>query len=589
MRLEGSKLNTIMYEIILVALIFGIHIWGFWDYDVLVVLMDEFSYWEHAATFAGHDWREVIGRAPWYAYGYSVLLTPLFWMFDKMTTMYRAAIWMNGAMAVGIYFVVKALLRRLYPDSSEKLKMVVATTICLYSAYVGQSKLAWAELAIILTFWLLLLFFMISLEKKSLGWSIAVSVLTGVCYIIHNRMIVIIIALLMMAVFMKLGRKISWKRMFALIVPVLVLYMVNDGIKSQLQQYLATATGLEYGLNDISSRAWKLKALFSLEGLRNAIQTALGELIYVNLATFSVGMIGIYCVIKEILVKLFQKEKTEEQSNRMYFLMFALLAFLGEWGISTLVNMPMDDTVGEKLVTYLYYGRYVDGVIGIFIVMGLIYLLEHRTKLVLGEALLGHSFLFGASILVYQYSKGFDNQLMNSICIPGMWYVDRIEGLNVIIYTAILAVGMLIALFIYQIRKDEDGEKRKIYFCRFITVLFLVIGISYSVIRIGAYREHKENVFEWTEDYVGDNEIYCLKYERAKYFVQAELYDKEIHLIQEEEVAALDENCFLVTEQEMDEENLHLCIRNYRYFVYVTDGEVYEELLKYGRVQPKEE
>lgn len=589
MQSEGSKINSIIYEFIVLVLIFGIHIWGFWDYDVPIVLMDEFSYWEHAATFAGYDWREVIGRAPWYAYGYSVLLTPLFWIFDRMTMMYRAAIWMNGAMAVGVYFVVKSLLKRLYPEVSKPLKMAVATAVCLYSAYVGQSKIAWAELAIILTFWLLLLFFMKLLEKNTVGWSVAVSVLTGICYVIHNRMIVVIIALLMMALFMKIGRKISWKSMFALIVPVLLIYVINDVIKSQLQQYLWAVTGLEYGLNDINSRAWKVKALFSTEGIRNAFQTALGELLYVNLATFSVAIIGIYATAKELVVKLFQRGRTKEQENRMYFLMFALLSFLGEWGISTLVNMPMDDSIGEKLVTYLYYGRYVDGVIGIFVVMGLIYLLEHRRRLVLGEALLWHSLLFGASVIVYQYSKMFDNQLMNSICIPGMWYIDRIEGLNVIAYTAILAVGMMAALFIYYKSRSEDGIKEKIFFVRFITVLFLAMGISYSVIRIGAYREHKENVFVWLENYVEDAQVYCMKYERAKYFVQAGLYDKEIRLIQEEEAEHLEEDSFLVTEKEMEEENLHLCIRNYQYFVYVTDGAVYDELLKYDRVQSQEE
>lgn len=579
MQTSEDRITILLWETLAVLFIFIVHVWGCWNYDVLIVLMDEFGYWEHAAAFAGYDWKAVMETAPWYSFGYSILLVPLFFLCERMTSMYRTAILLNGAMAVGIYFVVKALLCRFYSNATAKMKIMLAVTVSLYSAYVGQSKIAWAEMAVVFSFWLLLFTFLIALEKGSLGWSVTASVFAGICYCVHNRMITVMIALLLTVLLMRCTKRISWKRLAAFLFPMIVVYVFSVWMKSLLQQDLTGATGLEYSLNDIPSRAWKMKAFFSMEGFRNALQSALGELVYVNLSTFTFGILGIYYAIKELLVRLIRRKK--EEQDKSYFLLFVLLSFFGEWGVSTLVNMPANKDIGEKPVTYLYYGRYVDGVIGIFILLGLIYIVQHRKKLVFWEALLCNSLLLGGTIVVYRYALLWNNELMNSICIPGMWYADRIDGLNVIVYTITIEIMMLVVLYIYLHDNKISRNKPRVWLCGFLTALFLIVGISYSIVRIGAFREHKEGVFAWIEKYVGEEDIYCLEDERAKYFVQAELYDKEIHLIQEEEIEYLGENCFMITEQILEIKGLHLCIRNQKYHVYITEGETYQELQKY--------
>lgn len=553
--------------------IFMIHVWGFWSYDVPIVLLDEFSYWEHAAHFAGYDWTGVITSAPWYAFGYSLLLVPLFFLFEYMSDMYHAAILMNGFMMIGIYFIIKALIRRFYSETSEEIKIAAAAAISLYSAYIGQSQVAWAEITVYFFFWLLLLCFAHLLEKNSLPLCIATSVLTGAIYCIHNRMIVIIIALYMMAVIMKITKKISWKNMLGLMAPAAFLYIAGGLVKTALQSRLVMQTGLEYGVNDISSRAWKVKALFSMDGISNGIKSAMGELVYMNMATFTIGIIGI-CYILGELFRLWRHKAgsaVEEAGNRFYFLLFVLLSFLGEWGISTLVNMPLSDSIGDKLVTYLYYGRYIDAVVGIILLFGLMHILHHPSKIMFLKIFLTNLVMFAGTIVVYFYSLDFNNKKMKSMCIPGIWYADRIEGMNVILYTAIIEALMLTVFAVYI--WGRKPKYKKAFFCGVITVLFLTIGISYSVVRIGAYRQPKEGIFRWAEENIGDEEVYCLKDEKTRYYTQAELYDKEIRVIAEKELPEVPEGSFVVTEKKLEPERFELCMENDTYHIYKVVGE----------------
>ena len=235
----GKKRNkSNIFEAIVVLLLFIVHVWGFWDYDGIVVLMDEFGYWEHAASMAGYDWTGVMTGAPWYSWGYSLLLLPLFWLCEKMSTMYHIAILMNGCMMVGVYFIVKDLAKKIYNDLTPEINILVAVSVCLYSPYVAQSKVAWAETSICFVFWLLVWCMAKCIEKDSIAWCMLTSVMAGIVYIFHNRMIVVVIALLLVAFVMKVCGKVKWQTVIALVIPVVALYFLNDVVKTALQSQL---------------------------------------------------------------------------------------------------------------------------------------------------------------------------------------------------------------------------------------------------------------------------------------------------------------------------------------------------------------
>lgn len=556
---NSVSLRMRVAEYILLAMIFLIHTWGFWSFDVPIILLDEFSYWEHAAEFAGYDWTGVMTTAPWYSFGYSLLLTPLFSIFEKMSSMYHAAILMNGCMMIGIYYTVKALIRRLYPSCDPLLRMAAAAALSLYSAYISQSKVAWAEILLYLLFWLLLLSFYRLMEQTSFLMCLLTSALAGLLYVVHNRMLGVVLALWMMAIVLKLAGKLSWVDLQALILPAILCYLGNDWIKSGLQEILREARGLEYGLNNMENRLWKLEAFFTADGFWHGIRSALGELIYVNMATFTLGIIGLW----RMCIEIFRK-----WGNRSIFFLFALLCFLGEWGISTLANMPLSDSISEKQITYLYYGRYLDGVVGILILTGLLHILQKPSFRMMIRLVAGNLAAFAVTVWIHLYSAGFKQELMKSMCIPGIWYADRVKGMNIIHFTLIIqSVSLLlIGLFVWM-RKQKRAA---LLFCTAVAGLFLTVGVSYSIVRIGSYRLPKKEIFRWAEEHLEEQRVYCLRDESARYYAQAELYDRKLRLIERKRIPELPEDVYLITEKRLEKENLELVKENGHYFIYQT-------------------
>lgn len=581
-------------EIVVILLIFGVHSWGFWYYNGITILRDEFGYWEHAASMAGYDWSGAMISAPWYSFGYSLLLLPLFYLCNGMSQMYHVAIFMNGLMMVAVYGIVKSLISKLssmenrnVPESEGmtggKCRMnrrgadiLVAMIVCLYSAYIAQSKVAWAETAIYLAFWLTVWCFANLLEKKSIRWGIATSVMAGICYTCHNRMIVVMIALFMITILMCIGRQISWKNVLGLLIPMIVIYIWNEQVRDILQGRMQVNAELQYNLNDIEGRWWRVKVFFTKEGFTHWLRTAIGELLYVYLSTFAVGIIGILSAGHSLL-KMIKGRRRE-----FYFFCFILLVFIGEWALSTLVNMPVGEDIAEKPLTYLYYGRYVDGVVGIFLLLGLLHLRDYKGRYLAWEATVVNTVMLVAAIATYQYSQDFLHEEMNFVCVPGIWYMERHEWLNVIVVT--LGVAIVVQLVLMGCAKDRESMECRLVAGGMAAVLFLLVGVSYSKVCIGYVRSYKQDVFAWAEQNIGEQEVYCISDENTRFFAQAQLTGHRIKLIERADVPYLEEDCFLITMREEYAEQMNVCINSEMYYVYLTDGEVYEGLLEKGLV-----
>ena len=338
---------------------------------------------------------------------------------------------------------------------------------------------------------------------------------------------------------------------------------------------------MNYALNDISGRGWRLKALLDIDGIKNAIFCAGGELVYVNLATFMIGIIGILFVLKEVVKTV--KEKNIE-SGRFYFFLFILLVFLGEWGISTLVNMPIGDSIGTKGVSYVYYGRYLDGMIGIFILLGLLSIIKECTQNSSRKIILCILAMLAATIIIYRYSLQFVNEV-NGISVPGIWYLNEIEGMNIIKWTMLMDLFIIVVVCVWN-----RNTAFKSFMFPFAFIIFtLIVGTSYVGIYMKEYRQHKEDVFLWAENNIEQNKVYCLANSRAEFYTQWTLPDEKINMITEEELVNLEKDCFVVAEQAVYGENLHNCINNDMYYIFVTDGDVYADLMKNNLLEKKRE
>ena len=152
-RKHSFVLLFLMYSII----IFISRIWYIRECNTLAIRNDEYGYWTHAALFSGHDWSDVFaGHMNWYSYGYSLALTPLFWLTHNLRIMYKAAIVLNGCFAVLSFGLCQGCAKILSPKTNRLLLLTVSFMVCMYASYITQGPVAWSESFLYLMVWLLM-------------------------------------------------------------------------------------------------------------------------------------------------------------------------------------------------------------------------------------------------------------------------------------------------------------------------------------------------------------------------------------------------------------------------------------------------
>ena len=61
------------------------------ELNQIIVINDEFGYWSIASSLAGKNWSELISNTPFYSFGYSILLVPLYYLGIPSYTIYNCS------------------------------------------------------------------------------------------------------------------------------------------------------------------------------------------------------------------------------------------------------------------------------------------------------------------------------------------------------------------------------------------------------------------------------------------------------------------------------------------------------------------
>ena len=122
---------------------------------IVFILDDEYGYWANAAYFSGLDWSATVSKISYYSYGYSLLLVPLFKIFNNTTTMYQAAVLMNGIMVSISFLLCYDIAKKVIKNCDQKIILGISFLISIYPTYIAYSHLAWSECLLMLIFWIL--------------------------------------------------------------------------------------------------------------------------------------------------------------------------------------------------------------------------------------------------------------------------------------------------------------------------------------------------------------------------------------------------------------------------------------------------
>lgn len=408
----------------LAFLVLALRLWFLMDMNGPFVFSDEVGYWGHAANLNGLPWKNSTGL--WYSYGYSLLLTPLYWISHNMTVMYRLAVVINALLGVAGFVLGIVILRDLKEEMDFQTAALVSCAASCYSAYLFQSYIAYSE-TLIYTLVLLAVRAVIKFCKRPeyLNLLSAIVVLMFL-YIVHNRNIAGIIAFFMvLSIMFYSGRITRGKIMFAFGM-LLCFYMINKGMRAYVTG-LMFDSGREFTNNNIASTVDNLiKLLASREGWIRLVQSVFGKTWYILTATFMFAYTGFVAISEKVLLTLKNRGKVTD-NGVAYSYVFVWLLVLGVMAVNILFMIPGETDYSQNTrLDPFFYGRYSDGISGLLILLGIPVTLKHR-KCFRAEVMAGVIIYCLCTCVLYLQIYKIEDFWINSMQIPGIYFMKELS------------------------------------------------------------------------------------------------------------------------------------------------------------------
>ena len=151
MRLHGGSRRAGTTGLVLVVgsvLLLALHVFLVRDVSVPSVVPDEAGYLGNARWLSGTSPTWIMGEAPYYGFGYSLVLAPLFAVFHDPYTLYRAVIVVNAVLVTSLFPLLYVFCRRLL-GATERVALVAALVGALVPAATAYTAVALAEVVVL--------------------------------------------------------------------------------------------------------------------------------------------------------------------------------------------------------------------------------------------------------------------------------------------------------------------------------------------------------------------------------------------------------------------------------------------------------
>lgn len=549
-----KKHRTVLLFFLFSIIIFISRIWYIREANVLAIRNDEYGYWSHAALFTGHDWSDVFsGHMNWYSYGYSLILTPLFWLSHNLHFMYKAAIALNGLFSVLSFFLCLQCARMLFPKSPLPMLGTASFMVCMYSSYITQGPIAWSETFLYLLVWLLLYLFLRFEQHPCTEWALLLSLCMGGCYITHNRTIGIVTAYFLIVGFLRFTDAVDWKLFAALLLPLTVILFVNIDIKT----FLCLSEG--YGLkpkNGMGAQIGHLRSLLKPQGWMNLARSLSGQLWSLFSSTFGLAYWGTaYCASQA-----FHALKAKKAGRHTPFYLFTLLACIGTFlisGISLIDPASITDLNSDTDLTYFIYTRYDECIIGILLLIGFHHLASiNKDRKFILKTLAG-LILYAAMgvILYFNLQRITDTWHYRSFCAAGIGFYRLFSKKFAMRWCLVVAGAVYAALLFLLTFYKENSQKLHITAaCLLLTAVFIPTGLYSAKIgtinsQLGKVSSGNLAMYGCLKEAAGSHEVYCTLDDtenyRIAYELQVNLIDTHVLSITLEDLPLNEENYFI--------------------------------------------
>lgn len=378
----GQKGNPLLHdkEYIFTAVI----LFCFWIFNIggiygFSILPDEFVYWSYAAEVNGYDWSDIASLAPYFSYGYSLFLIPLFTLCKNAVTAYRIAVSMNF---VFLFLGLTALIKTMRKAAGcDKYNMPVAM-FCMLAVLI-PCNLFYTQMT--LTETLLVSLYIAAgsilfqyLENNRLSTLILLMLTLMYLYMVHMRTVGVLVSAVMVLCLHILYRKDKIRHILVIAFITVILLLAAGMIKQYAFESVYGGLNQEFvASNDYNGQYDKIQYIFTWEGFYDLIVGILGKILYLGLATWGVFYWGLYALIRNTWKMLHNMKRHMEIAPQQIFALFLLLSAASQIIIASVYLL----TLGE--ISDYTYGRYLEMIIPFIMVWGFIDMWKEKARLIL--------------------------------------------------------------------------------------------------------------------------------------------------------------------------------------------------------------
>ena len=445
-----KKTGTTKYLFIFVLLLFCYYMYSIHQIYSFELIPDEFGYWTYAATLSGCDWSDIVSLGSYYSFGYTLILYPIFQIFQDSIVAYRAAVTVNFLLMILAYFVLLKNIMRLQEERQKTISLVLITGIAiLYPSWLHYLRSTMTEIVVMSMYIIICMLMTLYLDNHKPGILVALIISLIYIYTVHMRTVAILIAAVItlgIYIFSCCGNdRKKWRKIAAVIIVLILLFMIANQIKVYITQNIYTDIAREsVAGNDYSGQVGKIKSIFTLTGFRNLIISILCKIWYLGLASFGLFYWGVY--------------------------LFILLATAGEIAVTAIYTTGIGGRIDG-----LTYGRYNEQILPILMVLGCIGVMEsrHIVKPALCIAILQLPVL---GLIIYIIDK-YHQTNIHAYMILGISYLYNGADFNpATFHIMAYIVSMILMIFVIFILRISNSRKLPVLVA-IIMAMELFLGI----------------------------------------------------------------------------------------------------------------
>lgn len=505
------------------------------------VYADELGYWAHAAHMTGLTWAGVMDGVSWYAFGYSFFLMPALLFFNQMAVAYKFAVLFNVLMCLIVYGLACAVSRRLFPTLSVFERGLIAFTATSFTSYIFYSYITMCETLVSLLVWLVF-YEVVSLEERDAWWKgILLGLTAGFAYMVHNRMISVVIAVFFCIALMLFFRRLNWKTAVLCLAAFAAMFVLNGLIKTSLIGMVENNSVLgtlgftaEMGqANSGGTQVQKLLNLFTPNGLLQFFLNVLGQVWECLSATYLLFGFGVAYAVRETYRGL----KDRKGVSLYLFPVTAALLSIAVTAVFFYAS-PLSEAAGKTRIDTLFYARYNECFLGILLLLGIGMFFEGESVWWKRICAMMALYLVLAAVMVWRVGNPGDKYL-NVVSAIGIHIFHWLGEFSVGKCAAIALIGAV--LFTVLLRFRLPCGVQRCLACLFLVFLFATTALHCMRTCIRGENDYTARYNE-IFDYLNENTqsgdvVYICERDKMAYDVQTRLIDKTVISVEPEQLA----------------------------------------------------